>query len=702
MAEATNDEVEILICCICDNECIGPRKLPGCGHTFCETCVLIRVTELKDKDVLVNGFPCPSCEVVSPAPDDVKAAIHWIKSLEKGIDTELEKRTIDKKTKFVQCSPCKTLEKSTKAVKRCDDCNEPFCASCSVISHTHPSLKHHTLVNIEDSNEQYGEAGEIFNTLCKLMECNEHPGNLITFYCNDGEAYACEACVTTKHKDCKDVVKANAAAAEKERVEEEEVVYLKNSAENLNSYAKSLSEGKSDDLAANNKQVESIATHIKAIRENIDQLLDIFEQSAIESAHSAAKKRKTTVDEEQRILAKMETTSDLYIKLLERLQLRGPSYQIDVITRMIKERLKTFETDLLKMSGQFKKNVIRLKQHDDVRKLPTEINHLIHMKDAVEEIKVESEIPRFQSRLLLSHCEVEKVKQISTQGNFPSYPAYNVIYLRTGAIIQFLVYQIDKACIMIDKMGNVSDTLQVTAVLRSWIRTGQDDVATMFREAWKKDKLIALPLSEEKKIVLVSVEDKLQVKYVVDTAYQPKALHVMKNGDIAVAWYDPVAFGVLSPDSVLPQTKVYFRKDKAGREIKSFDFIAVDEQRSHVFQPCTKDNALYCFDFDGVHKFKCDGIISPRGVDHDADGNIYVSAYQKDSLHVISPVGLELRKISIVADPRAISFNKDRDQMVVTQERSLCITIFKLKKHVDASDDASDDTSDDEPIILKP
>lgn len=150
--------------------------------------------------------------------------------------------------------------------------------------------------------------------------------------------------------------------------------------------------------------------------------------------------------------------------------------------------------------------------------------------------------------------------------------------------------------------------------------------------------------------------------------YQPKALHVLKHGDIAVAWDKPVAFGIISISTVLGATKVYFQQDKSGRTLKNFEFIAVDERRSHVIQPCTSTNAVYCFDFEGNPAFEYK-VSNPRGVALDGDNNIYVCCCE--GLHVLSPRGGHLHKIDTRYFPHyplAIAFYEDGENFVATQE----------------------------------
>lgn len=64
-----------------------------------------------------------------------------------------------------------------------------------------------------------------------------------------------------------------------------------------------------------------------------------------------------------------------------------------------------------------------------------------------------------------------------------------------------------------------------------------------------------------------------------DIKYKQRAICGLKHGDLAVAGSDPVAVGIISVDEV-PEEKVYFRQDKLGRQLKNFEYMAVDERRS--------------------------------------------------------------------------------------------------------------------------
>ena len=104
--------------------------------------------------------------------------------------------------------------------------------------------------------------------------------------------------------------------------------------------------------------------------------------------------------------------------------------------------------------------------------------------------------------------------------------------------------------------------------------------------------------------------------------------------------------------------------------------MAVDENRSHVIQPCTKDKAVYCFDFNGNQKFKYKGKDNfyPRAVAVDGYRSIFVCDYNNSAIHVISPTGNALRVIQMSegcpALPLAIGIKKNGEEFAVTKIRS--------------------------------
>lgn len=164
--------------------------------------------------------------------------------------------------------------------------------------------------------------------------------------------------------------------------------------------------------------------------------------------------------------------------------------------------------------------------------------------------------------------------------------------------------------------------------------------------------------------------------------YIPKAICALNNGDLAVAWDKPVAFGIISSQLWKNQgkvlrgsgqsycEKVYFTMDKTGRQFKSFEHMAMDEDRLHVIQPCVVDKSVYCFDLEGkpVFSYNNDALKQPRGVALDGEGNIYICEQSLGSVHVVSAdgIGIAIIKEGCPPSPLAIGFNKRSNVFAVT------------------------------------
>ena len=114
--------------------------------------------------------------------------------------------------------------------------------------------------------------------------------------------------------------------------------------------------------------------------------------------------------------------------------------------------------------------------------------------------------------------------------------------------------------------------------------------------------------------------------------------------------------------------------------------MAVDEIRKHVIQPCSTDNAVYCFDYEGYPKFKYTSadLENPYGVALDGDGNVYVCSYSESAIHTISPTGKLIRiiKESCPTNPRAVAFKENGEEFAVTRASSddRVVTFFRLQK----------------------
>ena len=199
---------------------------------------------------------------------------------------------------------------------------------------------------------------------------------------------------------------------------------------------------------------------------------------------------------------------------------------------------------------------------------------------------------------------------------------------------------------------------------------------------------IVINLPAERKLFIASWNGKRAIaSYAIELPHVPRVLHGLNNGDLAVPWSNPTAFGIISQSSWSHNMKVFFDRDRAGRIFKSFDYMAIDEKRSRVVQPCAWDRAVYCFDFKGnpQYKYKNPFIRIPGAVALDGDGNAYMCDVATSSIHVISVDGMYLHVIrgdNCPQTPQTIAFLKDGRKFLVAQKHNLWE--FQLKTPEDS------------------
>ena len=80
MAEASDDADVGLVCSLCLEQFVTPRKLPDCGHCFCESCLITYMTKMNDNKELKNKVKCPVCTKYNTIPGrcDIK---EWVMML---------------------------------------------------------------------------------------------------------------------------------------------------------------------------------------------------------------------------------------------------------------------------------------------------------------------------------------------------------------------------------------------------------------------------------------------------------------------------------------------------------------------------------------------------------------------------------------------------------------------------------------------
>ena len=439
------------------------------------------------------------------------------------------------------------------------------------------------------------------------------------------------------------------------------------------------------------KQVEEIGRNFKEMRTKINQKMDSLEEVINDQASAMAKQHAQKTTDVTDSLKEMIGDLHVYKGLTETIEAYGSKIHQCIISKKLMCKIRDQESAILDTTRAFRFTELSLKPHSSLLEILQIGLNDTHKLAYVEEQAVYNRLPTYDGASLLEYDKIKKTCDKLVQENYKGeYSPYysSLVYLPNNHFVLIDTRNDERHCILAQGDGTVVAARDFKYCSDTSTGSIKPYCATVI-----KNGEIAISIPEKKNICIISADKQLKSTFTGSTKYKPKAIHGLPTGNIAVAFDDQVAFGIILFDDIPEPTEkihVYFSHDKEGRELKNFDYMAVDENRSHVIQPCTKDKAVYCFDSNGNPKFKykIKDNFNPRGVAVDGYGSIFVCdcTYNNHAIHVISPTGNAVRVIQksegCPGYPLSIGFKKNGEDFAVTKSGSSwrLVTFFGFQK----------------------
>ena len=684
MAEASDDADVGLVCSLCLEKFVNPRKLPDCGHCFCKTCLITYMTKLNDNKELENKVKCPICTMHNTIPEGI-AIKEWVMLLE----TNCVNGQRNGRKEQDGCASCKSLGRESKPTIFCLDCIESLCQVCSEIRHTHKLMSHHTYIDVEKAFKNE-DGSKTISMLSEYLDtsCDSHPHEAISYYCKDNELFCCAPCRYIDHKTCNSVFKVEELVEKEGSTQEKK--YMKDSISNLSKYAETVFKTIESFATDYKKQIEEIWNNFKEIRAKINQIMDSLEEAINDKVKALAKQHALMTTEVTDRLKEMTDNLQEYKGLTETIEAYGSKFHQYITAKNLMCKIRDQESAILDTTHAFRFTELSLKPQTALLEIMQIGPNDTHKLAYVEEQTVYNRLPTYERASLLEYDKITQTCHKFVQGNYKGGddPYYSsLVYLPNDDFVLIDTCNDEGHCILAQGDGTVVTSRDFKYCSDTSTGSRNPYCATV-----TKNGEIAVSIPGKKKICIISADKQLKSTFTGSTKYQPKAIHGLQTGDIAVAFDDPVAFGIISLDGISEPTEkihVYFSHDKEGRKLKNFNYMAVDENRSHVIQPCTTDKAVYCFDFNGNPKFKYKGKDNffPRGVAVDGYGSIFACDHNNHAIHVISPAGNAVRVIQqsegCPGRPLAIGIKKNGEEFALTRDSWQLyrqVTFFGLQK----------------------
>ncbi|MEW8546020.1 MAG: hypothetical protein AB2693_21055, partial [Candidatus Thiodiazotropha sp.] len=634
-----------------------------------ENCVLTFVLNLKKENKLGQEFECPVCRLPSPAPEDEDVTIDWVRTMEPKADQSSKtKRELDDDDSE-WCSQCKYVSKSEKSNMYCLKCRKYWCKSCSDVFHSFEITRNHSLIEID--NKQTDQlCSEALKLLHKSLLCSEHGDKPVEFCTKYGKKM-CSTCIAENTgtqdvgsiQSLKDIVQDNS---------ETESSSLLETATNIQNYVSEVIDviKKSDHEARTG--LDRIFLEVNQTKDKVIHLFEVLENNI--KTEGKAIKKEIAIENEDKLNSLRDITRNLETVryLLENFVVKISPEQAFLCIHEIKHVIMDIESNAMKAFSFTESKKVMFKTTEMLESLkdigPNKTSLLASVGRSTSEIalptykqKSRPKNKRFEKRGVVSIIPFDKPEA--------RYPTYNGVlflpynqYLLTESYYGFF-------CLLNDKKASVASYSKYYHKMNE-IETSSDYFRHLRYATYMGNSILALGIPSLKKISFETADRQFTMKFEIDCARTPKALFGLSNGDLAISWSDPVAFGIITGLFGSYKENVYFTCDKAGRQLKSFDYVSIDEDREHVIQPCAVDKAVYCFDYEGqpIFKYIHEELKDPMGVGVDCEGNIYVCD-KAGGIHVISPEG---QAVCIIKEgcpetPLAIGFSLDRKSFAVTQ-----------------------------------
>lgn len=354
MATAQENK-DIVKCAICLEQYDEPKKLPNCGHSFCETCIITYVSKYVENSKKGEEVPCPFCRVTSRAPRSKDEIPDWVKSLERNENILIEVSSDEVKSVYnFLCDSCHVFGISMEASNFCHDCFEVLCLPCSVGRHSIKMYQSHKLTDLEAKPDGRMTDGSLkaFRLLREFSLCSLHPKMELRFYCKDENCCFCSICSVTNHRQCLNIVELDGNALEKETRDESRK--LKESIVRLSAFAKSITGAITKIIDDNKKEITEIGAAIEELRTKVNKLMDKIEERTKDQAKAIEKEVALSGERDNKALHEAICGLETCLSLIEKANECGVVRHTYPALKKLKQTFRNYEQRVLAIADTFK------------------------------------------------------------------------------------------------------------------------------------------------------------------------------------------------------------------------------------------------------------------------------------------------------------------------------------------------------------
>ncbi|XP_052779498.1 uncharacterized protein LOC128216854 [Mya arenaria] len=246
------------------------------------------------------------------------------------------------------CSACEEDGLNTEAKQFCNQCTKYYCDNC--ITKHNGLYKRHTLLDRKDVEKWAAAPG----SMDILERCERHPGEALKLVCDDHDQLCCYVCVAVDHRQCSsiqhipDVAKGIRKDPEFRQLPQRVAVLRKQIEDMKNDRMKN--------RASLRKTRTAIVDEIKAIRKEINDVLDKMEKTTVQELDRLVSDQEHSIKIDMESCTQMEDELKNIMDDIQNKDLSGepPLY---IGFRKCEEKIKQANKILQNMSNVSKYNI---------------------------------------------------------------------------------------------------------------------------------------------------------------------------------------------------------------------------------------------------------------------------------------------------------------------------------------------------------
>ncbi|CAC5359092.1 unnamed protein product [Mytilus coruscus] len=630
----------------------NPKYLP-CLHTFCKLCIHTYIQSSVAKENIKKGFKCPVCRTLVSVGKRSNNPEGWADKLPNNhlIMSMIDRQAIKKLEKI--CNVCELSNVNQKAVSWCTVCQEALCSTCENCHRKFKMSSHHKIMALQEV------LTDKTTSVSRLITCEDHSEKFAEIFCLDHGKPCCTVCATVKHWRCdKVLVIEKAAAGIKEAKQTTEFLEL------IMLWKKLLDKSIQDTqkhVCSVDIMEHSIFSEIEKLKKDIIEHVNKVEKVAKEEL---VLKKKGIVTELADIMTEMfslKSTVNNWHNILSTSINNGSEIQCLVEFNKLVSKKEKLESEIVNatsnidtLSLTFQRNRVAEKFQENVTslgKLSIENSKQRTKSESLRSCSIDS-----VSRTNETNCRTGKVKILFTLD-----VGENSCNAVSGMFIEDFIFITNNKTKKLLKFGQ-------TGIFQCDIEfdNGPFDI-TNFRGVE-----IAVSVPNSRQIHLINIHTmaigrKIQLTLPV---YGLKYFNV--NDQFVAACKNSILLLNASNGKKIKETKTSGGQNFCICAYKRNSYVYADGWDS---VSCSEDDSI-------KFTYKSQKLSTPRGIDADFRGNLYICSYSLNSIHQISTSGKLIKIITCedlgTMDPWVIRFKQNSNKFLVTSLSSGKVVVAEI------------------------